>query len=268
MVKIICAGFQKTGTKSLSRALEKLNYKVYDAGETYTFMRKTWMDFFKGKIRIEDVCQKYDDLEVDVVVDGPANYFWEEMANYWPKAKIILTIRDNEDKWYQSLLQFYHGTVKWCGKLAYLGVISPYGLMTERYLTMPYHRLVFGSTNFHPLVQDFNNKNNETIYKRKYREHNSYVQNQADPKRLLVMNVKEGWKPLCQFINHPVPKESFPFRNKGGETGEFLDDLVEYHIRRCKIEVASVLSLMVLIPILIAYFMNGSSVLISNIFTS
>jgi len=68
-------------------------------------------------------------------------------------------------QWYQSLLQFYYGTVKWCGKLAYLGYITPYGLNTEKYLTMPYHRLVFGSTNFHPLVQDFTNKNNEQIYK-------------------------------------------------------------------------------------------------------
>lgn len=37
-------------------------------------------------------------IGVDVVVDGPANYFWEEMAQYWPKAKVILTVRDSEDK--------------------------------------------------------------------------------------------------------------------------------------------------------------------------
>jgi len=214
MVQIICAGFQKTGTKSLSRALEKLNYKVYDAGETYTYMRKTWMDYFSGKITIEEVCKKYDEEECDVVVDGPSNYFWEEMAQYWPEAKIILTVRDNEDKWYQSLLQFYYGTVKWCGKMAFLGRLSPYGLMTEKYLTMPYHHLVFGTTNFHPLVQDFSNKNNERLYKRKYREHNVYVVNQADPNRLLVMNIKEGWKPLCQFLGFDTPKEPFPFRNK------------------------------------------------------
>lgn len=265
MVQIICAGFQKTGTKSLSRALEKLNYKVYDAGETYTYMRKTWMDFFKGKITIEQVCQKYDEEGCDVVVDGPSNYFWEEMAAYWPNAKIVLTVRDNEDKWYQSILQFYLGTVKWCGKLAYLGYITPHGVLTEKYLTMPYHLLVFGSTNFHPLIQDFNNKNNEAIYKRKYREHNSYVQNQAEQKRLLTMNIKEGWKPLCEFLQCDVPKESFPFRNKGGETGEFLDTLVERHVRRCKIEIATVLTLMVLIPILVAYFFNGSGRLF-NIF--
>lgn len=52
------------------------------------------------------------------------------------------------------------------------------------------------------------------MFRRKYREHNSYVQTQADQKRLLTMNIKEGWKPLCEFLQCDVPKESFPFRNK------------------------------------------------------
>lgn len=33
---------------------------VYDAGETYTFMRETWIQFFQGHIGIEEVCAKYD----------------------------------------------------------------------------------------------------------------------------------------------------------------------------------------------------------------
>ena len=61
-------------------------------------MRQTWIDFFAGKITIEQVCEEYDRAGVDVIVDGPGNYFWREMAEYWPKAKIILTVRDNEDK--------------------------------------------------------------------------------------------------------------------------------------------------------------------------
>jgi len=35
MVQIICAGFQKTGTKSLSRALEKLDYKGKKFGQSH-----------------------------------------------------------------------------------------------------------------------------------------------------------------------------------------------------------------------------------------
>jgi hypothetical protein len=31
---------------------------------------------------------------------------------------------------------------------------------------------------------------------------------------LLVFDVSEGWKPLCEFLNLPVPKEDFPHLNK------------------------------------------------------
>ena len=54
------------------------------------------------------------------------------------------------------------------------------------------------------------------------------------------MNVKEGWKPLCEFMNRTVPDTEFPYRNKSGkngQTGEFLDELMEPHIKRCKMEV-------------------------------
>jgi len=255
-MKIICAGFQKTGTKSLSRALEMLGYKVYDAAETYVYMRQTWLDFFAGKITIEHVCEEYDKAGVDVIVDGPGNYFWREMAEYWPKAKIILTVRDNEDKWYESMLQFYRGTIKWVGRLAYLGKLSPYGYSTEVGLTIPYHHLMFGNSNFHPFVQDFDNINNPETYKRKYREHNIIVQTTAPRDRLLVMNVKEGWEPVCKLLGQPIPNCGFPFRNKGGKNGqteEFLDELMQSHIRRCKIEVASAILIIFAIPVLLAY---------------
>ena len=77
---------------------------MYDASETYIYMRKTWMDYFAGRITIEDVCRQYDKAGVDVIVDGPGNYFWQEMMEYWPKAKVILTVRDNEDKVINSLV--------------------------------------------------------------------------------------------------------------------------------------------------------------------
>ena len=33
------------------------------------------------------------------------------------------------------------------------------------------------------------------------------------PERLLVYNVKEGWEPLCRFLNVPVPEGPFPHLN-------------------------------------------------------
>ena len=30
------------------------------------------------------------------------------------------------------------------------------------------------------------------------------------PEKLLVFDVKEGWEPLCKFLNKPIPDEPFP----------------------------------------------------------
>lgn len=35
--------------------------------------------------------------------------------------------------------------------------------------------------------------------------------------RLLVMNLKEGWQPLCRFLDKPVPEEPFPRLNDAEE---------------------------------------------------
>ena len=35
--------------------------------------------------------------------------------------------------------------------------------------------------------------------------------------RLLVWNVKDGWSPLCSFLNKPIPPTPFPHDNKGGD---------------------------------------------------
>ena len=32
--------------------------------------------------------------------------------------------------------------------------------------------------------------------------------------RLLVWDVRDGWEPLCKFLNKPVPKKPFPELNK------------------------------------------------------
>ena len=37
--------------------------------------------------------------------------------------------------------------------------------------------------------------------------------------RLLVYQVKEGWGPLCNFLNKPIPNIPFPYKNKTKNMG-------------------------------------------------
>jgi hypothetical protein len=42
---------------------------------------------------------------------------------------------------------------------------------------------------------------------------NAKVKEIVPVSKLLVMEVKQGWEPLCQFLNLPIPKEPFPRAN-------------------------------------------------------
>lgn len=62
----------------------------------------------------------------------------------------------------------------------------------------------------------------ESIMKQRYMSHNLYVKNQVPEEDLLVWNVKEGWDPLCKFLEKTLPEEPFPHANKTGDM-EYID---------------------------------------------
>ena len=109
-MKIICAGYNRTGTKSCSRALEILGYKVADLYETAEYLRfvkkwflkvyfslsDVWLDFLNGKVKIEKVISEYKIHGFDVNQDLPGNIHWKDLYKASPQGtKVILTVRDS-----------------------------------------------------------------------------------------------------------------------------------------------------------------------------
>lgn len=43
--------------------------------------------------------------------------------------------------------------------------------------------------------------------------YNAYVRTQVQPPQLLTMELTQGWEPLAEFLDKPVPKEPFPRAN-------------------------------------------------------
>ena len=70
-MKIICAGFPKTGSKSASAALRKLGYKVADFLETMQYFTVVWEDYMEGRSSIENVIDEYKKYGFDTHQDVP-----------------------------------------------------------------------------------------------------------------------------------------------------------------------------------------------------
>ena len=56
------------------------------------------------------------------------------------------------------------------------------------------------------------NKDTEAEMKKKYEAHNEKVKKTIPAENLLVWNIKDGWEPLCQFLDMvSTPNETSTF---------------------------------------------------------
>ena len=70
----------------MAKALEILGFKVYDWKEHVTIHVDEWLDIYlKGKT--PDFASMYKD--VDAVTDHPAGFWYEEILQAFPDAKVI-----------------------------------------------------------------------------------------------------------------------------------------------------------------------------------
>ena len=104
-IKVIGAGFGRTGTTSLKVALNMLGFKCYhmqDASKHPTHP-KLWIEAYEGKLTGYDLIFKGGkELENDpytATCDWPSTAVWEKLLGHYPDAKVILTLRDAEG-WY------------------------------------------------------------------------------------------------------------------------------------------------------------------------
>ncbi|XP_077972583.1 uncharacterized protein LOC144411647 [Styela clava] len=187
-MKVIVAGFSKTGTKTLNSALTKLGYTVYDYPENAFILGDDWEKIQKYGWTTADFKRMYEN--VDVVMDAPCCCFWEEIHKAFPDAKIILSIRDSDEQWLKSLeKQMLSSEGNWAVKL--MTYLSPTYRSIMNKTALPTSLIMFGVDDIRAICYKPYNRD---LFKLKYRAHNAYVLQNAPPDKLLVYKVTEGWE--------------------------------------------------------------------------
>lgn len=198
-LRVIGAGFGRTGTTSLKAALEELGYgKCYHMTEVMKNPSHAyfWRDVMEGK----DVDWRGFFADYQSTVDWPSCDYYRDLMAIYPDAKVLLNIREPES-WYVSTLS----TIYRVPNSLLMRMIS---------LLIPHMRVMY------PLIDEkiwrgiFHNRFEEKEFAIEiFTRHNESVKEFVPAERLLVYNVKEGWEPLCNFLNVPVPAEPFPHLN-------------------------------------------------------
>ena len=199
VLKVIGAGFGRTGTNSLKVALEQLGYApchhMKEVGPSLSQIR--WFDAAsKGEPTDWDtVFEKFE-----AAVDWPAAAYYLELSEHFPDAKVILSVRDAEG-WYKStsetIYQVFQATPAWMKWL-----IPP----VDRLMRMV-QRTVWDGV----FEGEFENRDRSI---ERFNAHIETVKKVIPIDRLLVHNVAEGWEPICNFLNKPMPQTPYPRVNE------------------------------------------------------
>lgn len=196
MLKVIGAGFGRTGTASLKTALEHLGigpcYHMFDCiAEPHRF--RHWDQALDGEpVDWEEVFEGFE-----ATVDWPGTACWRQIVERYPDAKVILTTRDPE-AWYEST----YNTIFQIGQRDE----APPGMDPEIWsgvMKPVIHKMIWNGT--------FDGRFADKDYAmRVFTEHNDEVQRSVPADRLLVFQAREGWAPLCEFLGAPIPSEPYP----------------------------------------------------------
>jgi len=203
-MKVFGAGFGRTGTMSLKFALEKLRigpcYHMREVVSRPSHI-KLWYDISRGEH------PNWNRLfsGFNSAVDFPVCLFYKQLINIFPEAKFILTLRDF-DTWYISTANTIYKVPSilpdWFERVVY-----------------PIRMFIIMQVNLIWVGLFKNNFSDRDSTKLVYYEHIESVKKIIPADKLLIYNVKEGWEPLCEFLDVDVPDIPFP---KVNDTAEML----------------------------------------------
>lgn len=191
-LKVIGAGFGRTGTASMKIALETVGLgPCHHMTEVITKpeQKRIWRAIAGGETPDwREALAGYQSA-----VDWPSAAYWRELAEAFPEAKVLLTLRSAES-WFRSMEKTIFGVLDRSTDPESVGV----ALIKNR---------VFGSGDYHDA--DYA----KSVYEKNWQD----VQSAFGAERLLTYNIGDGWEPLCRFLDRPVPDIPYPRTNSSAE---------------------------------------------------
>jgi hypothetical protein len=170
---------------------------------------------FLPSIRAGKVSMGKPDLQTIVsagfqaTADLPMALYFEQVLEEFPDCKFILTTRNNSEEWFQS----------W--NLLTKSISPPtfvFGWLLPHVRHLPYYlrwllAVVNKDDSYLTLPLPLPHQQKEAAIA-SYEEHNRRVRQLIPPEKLLDYSVKDGWQPLCDFLQiETCPDKPFPRAN-------------------------------------------------------
>jgi Sulfotransferase domain len=214
-MKLIGAGLPRTGTLSQKVALEMLGlapcyHMVNVLGELDLACQ--WQRALDGEADWDELFAGFE-----ATVDWPGSFFYRELMDHYPDAKVLLSVRDG-DAWAQSMRDTIWG-------MFYDTVLMQH-LSTARAIVDPkWHCYIEMMKQMWERSGLLNGPDTTAEWMSAAMErYHDQVKQTVPAERLLVWAPRDGWEPLCEFLELSVPETPFPHLNDTKVFGERIVD--------------------------------------------
>lgn len=215
MVQLIGAGLPRTGTLTQKEALDLLGigpcYHWVDVLADLDEAVPLWDGALDGRVDPATILDGFRST-----VDWPGGYFYRQLLQSNPDAKVLLSVRDPE-RWEPS---FRETIVDMCHGESLIRLLSSARAHVDpewkRYLQFV-DRMFWGEQG------TFAAGHTPAALIDAFVAHNEEVKRVVPAERLLVWEVNDGWEPLCDFLGVDVPAEPLPHAN---DRATFLDRVI------------------------------------------
>ncbi len=213
-LKLIGAGLPRTATMTQKLALEMLGFApCYHMANVWGNLDSVprWHEAYLGRRDWDDVFDGYQ-----AAVDWPASFYYRELMEAYPEAKVLLSVRSGES-WERSMGNTIWGT--FYGDLLVNDLSTAWGRVDRKwadYITLM--KAMWEKAGL--LASEMEGPTGGTMAAAMER-YNEEVKATVPADRLLVWSPADGWGPLCEFLEVPVPEAPLPHVNdsKGYELG-------------------------------------------------
>jgi Sulfotransferase domain len=171
-----------------------------------------WREALEGNADWESIFAGYQ-----ATVDWPGAFFYRDLMEIYPEAKVLLSVRDAE-AWERSMADTIWGI--FYGDLLIRDLSSARTKIDADWaLYIDLMKQMWDKSDLLPSEAEGASTGHMAKAMQRYNEE---VKRTVPAERLLIWSPTEGWEPLCEFLEVPVPATPVPHVNDSKSFGGMI----------------------------------------------
>ncbi|KAE8414671.1 hypothetical protein BDV36DRAFT_285992 [Aspergillus pseudocaelatus] len=210
-MKVLVLGLCRTGTEWLIELQHLSSYHGYHALITNSRNCEIWLKGLRSKC--DGIGKPFGRAEFDKLLGHC------QLVEAYPEAEVISTV---------SIMRIVRALGKDHIKYIMIPLIRAINILT--FSRFRWVILTFEKAGLGMFTEPFEQRAREI-----YSEHYKMIQSLVPVERLLKYHVKEGWEPLCTFLEQPIPEAPIPNINLKAEMQMRSDKCTLFMLKECAV---------------------------------